>query len=218
MKTTVRMKFTKTGRAKYISHLDLMRCFQRCIRRAELPIAYSEGFHPHMQIVFAAALSLGFESDYEVIELGLSEEMPFEEVKSRMQAVLPDGIDVSSCYAPKHKMGQIAYAEYEVTLTCDDGKKLLEQWREFISQDKIVVQKKTKRGFREMDLKELTECLSEGIKEDAFVLGIRLPAGSTVNVNPTLLVEEFGKNEQVSFAFPKYCRKKLLCTEKTEFF
>ncbi len=218
MKTTIRMKFTKTGRAKYISHLDLMRCFQRCIRRAELPIAYSEGFHPHMQIVFAAALSLGFESDYEVIELGLSEELPFEEVRSRMQAVLPEGIDISSCYAPKHKMGQIAYAEYEVALGCDDADKLLMQWKEFVSQDKIVVEKKTKRGFREIDLKELTECLSEKTSENALVLNLRLPAGSTVNVNPSLLIDEFGKREQVSFDFPKYCRKKLLCTEKTEFF
>lgn len=218
MKTTIRMKFTKTGRAKYISHLDLMRCFQRCIRRAELPIAYSEGFHPHMQIVFAAALSLGFESDYEVIELGLSEELPFEEVRSRMQAVLPEGIDISSCYAPKHKMGQIAYAEYEVVLGCDDADKLLMQWKEFVSQDKIVVEKKTKRGFREIDLKELTECLSEKNSENALVLNLRLPAGSTVNVNPSLLIDEFSKREQVSFDFPKYCRKKLLCTEKTEFF
>ncbi len=218
MKTTVRMKFTKKGRAKYISHLDLMRCFQRCIRRAELPIAYSEGFHPHMQIVFAAALSLGFESDYEVIELGLSEQLPFEEVKSRMQAVLPEGIDISECYAPKHKMGQIAYAEYEIVLGCSDPDKLLVQWREFINQEKIIVEKKTKRGFREIDLKEFTECLSERIFDNELVLDLRLPAGSTVNVNPSLLIDEFGKNEAISFDYPKYCRKKLLCTEKTEFF
>jgi radical SAM-linked protein len=105
LKTVYRMKFSKTGRAKYISHLDLMRCFQRCIRRAELPIAYSEGFHPHMLIVFAAALSLGFESECEIIEIQLSKELPFDEVKDRMNAILPEGIEVLSCYAPKHKMG-----------------------------------------------------------------------------------------------------------------
>lgn len=218
MKTTVRMKFTKTGRAKYISHLDLMRCFQRCIRRAELPIAYSEGFHPHMQIVFAAALSLGFESEYEVIELELSENLSFEEVKTRMQEVLPEGIDIISCYAPVHKMGQIAYAEYEIMLECSDAEDLFMQWREFITQDKIVVEKKTKRGFREIDLKEFTECLSEKISGNTLIFNLRLPAGSTVNVNPSLLIDEFRKNEKVFFDFPKYCRKKLLCTEKTEFF
>lgn len=218
MKTTVRMKFSKTGRAKYISHLDLMRCFQRCIRRAELPIAYSEGFHPHMLIVFAAALSLGFESECEIIELGLSEDMPFDEVKSRMQSVLPEGIDIEECYAPIHKMGQISFAEYEVTLPCENSEELLSMWREFLSRDKIAVMKKTKRGFREMDLKEHTECLSAEAGKDALMLYLRLPAGSTVNVNPSLLIDEFVKNEQVVTGFPKYCRKKLLCAEKTEFF
>lgn len=218
MKTTVRMKFSKTGRAKYISHLDLMRCFQRCIRRAELPIAYSAGFHPHMQIVFAAALSLGFESDCEIIEIGLAQEMLFEEVKSRMQAVLPEGIEIEKCYAPVHKMGQISFAEYEVTLPCENSEELLSMWREFLSRDKIPVMKKTKRGFREMDLKEYTECLSADAEEGALLLYLRLPAGSTVNVNPSLLIDEFGKMESVSFGFPKYCRKMLLCAEKTEFF
>lgn len=218
MKFIVRMRFTKTGRAKYISHLDLMRCFQRCIRRAELPIAYSEGYHPHMHIIFAAALSLGFESNYEVIELGFSEELSLDDLKKRMQSVLPDGIDIISCYAPKHKMGEISYAEYEITLPCSDGEKLLYDWKKFISSDKIIVQKKTKRGYREIDLKELTECISEKNENDKLILEIRLPAGSTVNVNPSILIEEFSKNVQIPFNFPKFCRKKLLCTEKTEFF
>lgn len=218
MKTTVRMKFSKTGRAKYISHLDLMRCFQRCIRRAELPIAYSEGFHPHMLIVFAAALSLGFESECEIIELGLSEEMPFDEVKKRMQSVLPEGINIEECYAPVHKMGQISFAEYEVTVPCENSRELLTMWRKFLSRDKIIVMKKTKRGFREMDLKEHTECLNAEAKKGVLALHLRLPAGSTVNVNPSLLIEEFIKTEQAAVGFPKYCRKKLLCAEKTEFF
>ncbi len=218
MKTTYRMKFAKTGRAKYISHLDLMRCFQRCIRRAELPIAYSEGFHPHMLIVFAAALSLGFESGCEIIGIQLSEELPFEEVRDRMNAILPEGIEVLSCYAPKHKMGQMGYAEYKVTLPCENSAELHKSWNEFMSQEKILVEKKTKRGFKEIDLKEQTELLGAEETEEGLELYLRLPAGSTVNVNPSLLIETFGKMEEVSFGFPKYCRLRLLSSEKTEFF
>ncbi len=218
MKTTYRMKFSKTGRAKYISHLDLMRCFQRCIRRAELPIAYSEGFHPHMLIVFAAALSLGFESDCEIIEIQLNEELSFEEVKARMSAVLPEGIQIISCYAPMHKMGQMGYAEYKVTLPCNDSSLLEQQWQEFESQEKILVEKKTKRGTREVDLKEQTEVLGVSAESEALVLSLRLPAGSTVNVNPSLLVEEFGKSCDNVFGFPVYHRVKLLSAEKSEFF
>ncbi|MBO5227135.1 MAG: DUF2344 domain-containing protein [Ruminococcus sp.] len=218
MKTIYRMKFSKTGRAKYISHLDLMRCFQRCIRRAELPIAYSEGFHPHMLIVFAAALSLGFESECEIIEIQLREEIPFDEVKNRMNAILPEGIEILRCYAPQHKMGQMGYAEYKVTLPSDDSMELNKSWKEFMSQEKILVEKKTKRGFREIDLKEQTEFLSAEEQADGLVLFLRLPAGSTVNVNPSLLIETFEKNSAISFGFPKYCRQKLFSSEKTEFF
>ncbi|MBQ8514761.1 MAG: DUF2344 domain-containing protein [Ruminococcus sp.] len=218
MKTTVRMKFAKTGRAKYISHLDLMRCFQRCIRRSELPIAYSEGFHPHMQLILAAALSLGFESQAEIIELQLKEALSFEEVKSRMQAILPEGIEILSCYAPQHKMGQMGFAEYRVTLPCADSAALHEQWEEFLSQPQILVEKKTKRGLREIDLKAQTECLEVTEGDGALMLLLRLPAGNAVNVNPSLLVDTFGKMEGVSFGFPAYRRLKLLTEEKSEFF
>lgn len=218
MKTTVRMKFAKTGRAKYISHLDLMRCFQRCIRRSELPVAYSEGFHPHMQLILAAALSLGFESQAEIIELQLKEALSFEEVKSRMQAILPEGIEILSCYAPQHKMGQMGFAEYRVTLPCADSAMLHKQWEEFLSQPQILVEKKTKRGMREIDLKAQTECMEVTEDDGALTLLLRLPAGNAVNVNPSLLVETFGKTEGISFGFPAYRRLKLLTEGKSEFF
>lgn len=218
MKTTVRIKFAKTGRTKYISHLDLMRCFQRCIRRLELPIAYSEGFHPHMLLTLAGALSLGFESQGEILELQLKEEMKPEDVMTQMQTIVPDGLKILSCYVPRHKMAQLGYAEYQVTLPCEDAAQLHRQWDEFLAQPEILAVKKTKRGMREMDLKEQTECLSVTEYEDCLVLCLRLPAGSKVNINPALFIETFEKTEHVSFGFPKYCRMKLLTTEKTEFF
>ncbi len=218
MKTTVRMKFSKTGRAKYISHLDLMRCFQRCIRRSELPIAYSEGFHPHMLLILAAALSLGFESECEIIELQLTETVPHERVMAQMQAILPEGIEILSCYAPQHKMGQMGYAEYAVTLPCADSRALHAQWEEFLAQPQILVEKKTKRGMKEIDLKEQTECLAVTEKDGVLELLLRLPTGSTMNVNPSLLIDTFAKMDEISVGFPSYRRKKLLCAEKTEFF
>ena len=81
MSITVRMCFSKTGRAIYISHLDLIRCFQRAVCRAGLPAAYSEGFHPHMQTSFAATLPLGFSSTSEIMDLELEQEVSYEEVR-----------------------------------------------------------------------------------------------------------------------------------------
>lgn len=94
MKEIVRMRFMKTGRAKYISHLDLIRCLQRAVCRAKLPAAYSEGFHPHMQTSFATTLPLGFIGTGELMDLELSEPLPCETVMERLNAVLPEGIRI----------------------------------------------------------------------------------------------------------------------------
>ena len=92
---SVRVRFAKLGRAKYISHLDLIRCFQRAVCRAGLPAAYSAGFHPHMQTSFAATLPLGFTSTAEVMELSLSEPVPPGRGGcSRLNAALPPDIRI----------------------------------------------------------------------------------------------------------------------------
>ena len=87
MKEIVRMRFMKTGRAKYISHLDLIRCLQRAVCRAKLPAAYSEGFHPHMQTSFATTLPLGFTGTGELMDLELSEPLPCETVTAIIRTV-----------------------------------------------------------------------------------------------------------------------------------
>ena len=171
-----------------------------------------------MLLILAAALSLGFESEAEIIELQLKEEIPHEQVKAQMQAILPEGIEILSCYAPQHKMGQMGFAEYQVTLPCEDSTALKAMWEEFLSQPQILVEKKTKRGMREIDLKEQTECLSAADGEGALTLLLRLPAGNAVNVNPSLLIETFGKMEGTAFGFPGYRRLRLLTAEKSEFF
>lgn len=115
-------------------------------------------------------------------------------------------------------MGQMGYAEYRVYLPCSDSEKLLAQWDDFMSMEHIMVEKKTKRGFKKIDLKEQTEVLETRSVEGGLELYLRLPAGSTVNVNPSLLIETFEKRDGVSFGFPQYCRVKLLSAEKSEFF
>lgn len=86
---TVRLCFSKTGRAKYISHLDLTRTMTRVIRRAGIPLWYTEGFNRHPYITFAAPLSLGYEGLRESMDLRLEEELPMEELVGRMNAAAP---------------------------------------------------------------------------------------------------------------------------------
>ena len=89
-----RIAFEKRGRVRYISHLDLNRCMLRAVRRSGLPAWYTEGFHPHMYLMFPLALSLGTESICEVMDIRLTEEVPAEEISDRLNAALPEGLRV----------------------------------------------------------------------------------------------------------------------------
>lgn len=117
----IRITFTKQGALRYIGHLDLNKLWERAARRAELPLAYSQGFHPQPKMNIAAALPLGFSSRCEVIDMRLEREIPLEGLREKIQGTLPTGIEVSSIETVDDKLPAlqtlVASAEYEVTLT-----------------------------------------------------------------------------------------------------
>jgi radical SAM-linked protein len=90
--TRIRVKFVKRGELKYISHLDLLRTMERAVRRSGLPIAYTEGFHPHAKIQFASALPVGVESTGELMDIELKEEFSASEVVQRLKEQLPKAL------------------------------------------------------------------------------------------------------------------------------
>ena len=91
-----RIKFTKTGNMIYIGHLDLLKFFQRTIKRAGLPIAYSLGFNPHQLMIFAIPLSLGVSSVGEYLDIQLKQDMSCEEIENRLNSTMPLGIKILS--------------------------------------------------------------------------------------------------------------------------
>lgn len=117
----IRITFAKQGALRYTGHLDLHRLWERAARRAELPLAYSQGFHPQPKMNIAAALPLGFSSRCEVLDMRLEREIPLDGLREKLQDTLPTGIQVSSVEAVDDKLPalqtQVASAEYEVTLT-----------------------------------------------------------------------------------------------------
>ncbi len=121
----LRGKFEKRAAMKYIGHLDLMRTMQRAIRRADLPIAYSQGYNPQQKMNFAMALALGLESEAEYFEVELAEEMSAADFKERLNAALPEGIRILQAdrieNAPKSLMSIVAWAMYAVRYP-DEGK------------------------------------------------------------------------------------------------
>lgn len=158
MTTAYRFKFTKGERVKFIGHLDVMQAFQRSMKRANLPIAYSQGFNPHQQISFAAPLSLGYTSDGEYGDFKLSEDIDPVRVMEELNAVLPMDIEVKKVIrlreGVKNTMASVCAAEYEAYF--DDSfttTKLAESIDGFLKQEEIKVMKKTKKGIKETDIK-----------------------------------------------------------------
>ncbi len=218
MSETLRFRFAKTGRAKYISHLDLVRCVQRAIRRSGLPVHYTNGFHPHMEAVFAAALPLGMESMGEVLEVRFTESVEPEIARLQLQQVLPEGLKLLTAYEPVHKMGELAYVRYRVTLPSEQPELLLKQWQQFLEQPEVLVEKKSKRGIRTVDLLPQIDCQRAEVTEHAVIWEWMLSVGQPESVNPMLILTAFAEFAGISLEFPEICRCQLCTKEKTEFF
>jgi len=213
----VRAVFEKKDRAKYISHLDLNRCMLRTFRRSRLPVWYTEGFNPHPYYSFALALSLGFESNCEILDFNLNEDIPFDEVRDRLNAVMPYGMRIVSVSEQKKKITEIAKAEYSFSLVSDDVDELFSKVNELINQQEILTEKKTKKGIRTVDIKPDMEILSIEKSENSVDVVMRLPAGTQTNYNPTLFFDALKNFTDIPFEPCKICRTGILC-ENNEIF
>ncbi len=180
----VRIFFAKTGRAIYISHLDLYRVFQRAVKRCKLPVWETQGFNPHIYITFALPLALGTEGICESLDTKLTEDISFEEICERLNSALPRDIRVLSAAEPVYKNTDIEKSEYEIRISTDWDK-----LNAFFAQEKIITEKKTKKGISEIDLKPMIE-ISE--MEEGFIR-MKLPSGTQTNINANLVFEAFEK-------------------------
>lgn len=204
----IRLFFSKLDRAKYISALDLNKCMQRAIRRTDLPVWQTEGFNPHTYVTFALPLALGTEGIWESMDLKLTEEVPFEQVVDKLNAVLPRDIRALKVAVPVNKHTAIEKAEYEIITDCD-----MELLLDFFAQDKIITQKKTKKGIVDVDLKEHIEIISA---ENGKLI-MRLPAGVNFTINPSLVFDAFSKAKNLEIKRLSITRTHILCADGTDF-
>lgn len=188
----IRVFYHKIKRAKYISHLDTARCMQRALTRTTLPVWYTEGFNPHIYLTFALPLSLGYESLSESMDLRLTEDVDFEEVQRRLNESLPEDIRVTKVCLPKSKADVISTALYKITISSiyHEATLLYDCFCNMISQEKIEVIKRTKKGNKLIDIKQDIEVLSCTIVDNYMSICLRTSAGIEKNVNPTLLTDE----------------------------
>ena len=188
-----RIFFEKSGPSKYISHLDLNRVMLRAIGLSRVNVWRTEGFHEHTYITFALPLSLGYASVCESMDFRLmDDDEDMSTVPARLNACLPEGIRVLRCVEAVHKPADIVSASYDIRLEpMEDGqilnKELFAKLKAFLDQPAIIVPKKTKKGSKDVDLKEyILGC--EIVEGEDVRLRLTLPAGGSLNINPSLLI------------------------------
>lgn len=181
---------------KFIGHLDTMRYFQKAIRRADIPIAYSEGFSPHMIMSFAAPLGVGTTSSGEYFDMQLAQDMPTREIVERLNGTMAEGMDVLSAVRVEDgkaskAMSLVAAADYRVTFR--EGKEFTSDWKEklkeYISQPQICVFKKTKRSEKTVDIKPyIYQFAIQGDK-----IHLQLAAASSNYTKPEQVMDGFAQ-------------------------
>ena len=188
-----RLLFTKTGRARFISHLDLMRTFQRAFLRAGIHIKHTEGFNPHAFVSIALPLSVGYASQCEILEFGLLGGAEMSEVPAKLNKALPEGIEVLKCYEEVQPVKALTYVDYGITLEYDrpvvgEAATLL---ADLLSRESLVVQKKSKKaksGFTEVDLIPLIRSHELTSSKNSISLRMVVRAQNP-GLNPSLLLD-----------------------------
>ena len=201
-----RVFFKKIGRARFISHLDMTRAMTRAFSRAGLDVWYTEGFNPHMYLTFALPLSLGQQTICDYFDVRFNRLDDEKKSAEALNACLPEGLEIISIGGREYKTIDICAAEYEILLK---GKDLGERWREFLSEDIIEVEKKSKRGMQKFDVKPHIKILSLDENCGELKLLIELPTGNKLNVNPALILDAFAKAAGVKIESSKICRMKI---------
>lgn len=187
-----RICFSKTGAARYISHLDLMRTFQRAFQRAGIGIRHTQGFNPHPYVSILLPLSVGFSSKCEILEFGLAEGMSGRKVTARLRAALPAGITVHKCYDAVRPAKHLAFVEYIITMEYEGGvpEGTVNALRTLLSRDSLVVTKKSKKaksGQVQVDIIPLIRSLSFEEREDTVTIDAIMRAQNP-GLNPELLI------------------------------
>ncbi len=197
----IRVKFRKWGCMKFVGHLDMMRYFQKAVRRANIDICYSEGFSPHQIMSFAAPLGVGITSDGEYFDIEVHSTLSSKASIDALNAVMVDGVEVTG-YAllpdkAKPAMSIVAAADYEVSFPDGtDDPCTLKEWQEkintfFAEQESFFIVKKTKKSEREVDLKPLVYEFRALERQEKTCFFLKLSTGSVDNLKPELVLGSF---------------------------
>ncbi len=202
MTKALRFKFSRNEGLKYIAHLDILRVFERALKRSGLPVAYTQGFNPRQKLVFGLPMSIGLTSDSEFADIELEQDVSPEGFIEAINRSLPEGIRVLAAVEQEHNrkdniMNQISAARYEITFETEKPLSHFEMdnlVQGVLSKEDISVMKKTKKGMRPVNIRPMIYALSTCKKDgNKFSLEAFLSAGAENNLRADLLMEAFNQ-------------------------
>lgn len=190
----IRIWFKKVDTAKYISHLDLSRCMARAIHKAKLPFWYTEGFNPHVFLTITMPISLGYSGLRESMDVKLvDEDMPYSEIIDKLNAGLPLDIRAYEITEVFMKPGEVMFSSYDIRIDSDDPSALEAEFRSLLSQESILVDKKSKKGMKEVDIKPDFADTVISTDDRGVMLQVMLPSSVYGGINPRLLFDAYRK-------------------------
>lgn len=205
----IRIKFRKWGVMKFIGHLDIMRYFQKAMRRAEIDICYSEGFSPHQIMSFAAPLGVGIESDGEYLDIEVHSTKSTAESLKALNNAMVDGMEVVSYVQlpddAKTAMSIVAAADYDLFFkegydVPADAAAFREGLHAFFEEpSEVLITKKTKKGEKVMDLKQLVYAFRMEETEGKPSFYLKVSTGSADNLKPELALEALFLSMQLPY-------------------
>ena len=209
-----RLLFAKTGNAVWISHLDLMRVFQRAFRRGGILIRHSQGFTPRAHVSIALPLSVGYSSDCELLEFTLNEGMAPEDVPSHMNETMPEGIHVVECYPIETPLKRLAEIDWTLIMEYDNGvpEHAVAEIQALLGQESLVIQKKSKKskkGYTEIDLIPMIHLWEMTPEAGCITVHARLMAQNP-GLNPSIVIDTI-RNQRPDAApdFVRYHRNEI---------
>lgn len=191
----VRLSFYKKGYAKFVSHLDLMRMFQRIFKISGVDIAFSQGFNPHPKMSIAYPLPVGTTSDEEYLDIQLNSAPNFETLVPQINSAMPRDIRIMRAWEPKEAMNLLCFSKYTVRIALienvDNPQRLIDK---FLSRDTIVIAKKSKKGISDVDIKPLIrEIKIEECNGTEIILNMVLSTGEKANLKASSVLDAFVK-------------------------
>ncbi len=215
-----RLLFEKTGNAVYISHLDLMRLFQRAFKRAGLPLTHTHGFNPRPSVSIALPMSVGVESKCELLDFDLEgESVSCDEILRRLNEVLVEGVRGLQVYEDGRKIKNLAYLDCLVTLEYDRPlpDDAARQMEDLFRRGEVLVEKKSKNGVAEQNIIPMIRGLTIEKGEGQLIVAARVCCQNPT-LNPAQLVVAIEKYlPELKPDFSKCARLEIYDTEETIF-